>query len=102
MMLTIGAICFGIVVGWITYRTLRRTKTNGLSDIASVIGAVGGAAVMKLFPSDSNSFGAYCLGLFMGFFAYLIIASIISKRATRNSGARRIDHFLGEEPDENQ
>jgi hypothetical protein len=37
-----GAACFGVVVGWITYRTLRR-RAGGveLSAISSVIGAVG-------------------------------------------------------------
>ena len=37
----IGAICFGIIVGWVTYRTLRRSgETIALSNIATVIGAV--------------------------------------------------------------
>ena len=34
----IGALCFGIVIGWICYRTIRRSSTSGLSDIATVIG----------------------------------------------------------------
>ena len=38
-----GALCFGLVIGWVTYRTLRRKEgSNALSDIATVIGAVGG------------------------------------------------------------
>jgi uncharacterized membrane protein YeaQ/YmgE (transglycosylase-associated protein family) len=66
----IGAVCFGIVVGWVTYRTLRRREgTAALSDIATVIGAVGGAAVTALFKSDLL-FGLYCIGLAGGFFAY--------------------------------
>jgi uncharacterized membrane protein YeaQ/YmgE (transglycosylase-associated protein family) len=66
----IGAICFGLVIGWVTYRTLRRREgTAALSDIATVIGAVGGAAVTALFKSDVL-FGLYCIGLAVGFFAY--------------------------------
>jgi O-antigen/teichoic acid export membrane protein len=73
----VGALAFGIVIGWVTYRTLRRrTDAVGLSDIATVIGAVGGAAVTALFDTD-DLFGAYCIGLFIGFFVYLIGAVTI-------------------------
>ena len=76
MLQVAGAICFGLVVGWITYRTLRRSKTNGVSDIATIIGAIGGAAITTLFPADRNLFGAYCIGLAVGFFGYLIFSGI--------------------------
>ena len=68
----IGALCFGLVIGWITYRSLRRTSTTGLSDIATVIGAVGGGAVTALFAS-ADLFGAYSIGLAIGFFAFFTI-----------------------------
>lgn len=75
----IGALCFGVVVGWVTYRTLRRSDdTVGLSDIASVIGAVGGAAITGLFNS-AELFGAYSIGLAIGFFLYLILGHTIWK-----------------------
>ncbi len=67
----IGACAFGLVMGWVTYRTLRRSQVSGLSDIATVIGAVGGAAVTALFEKGTGSFGAYCIGLALGFFLYL-------------------------------
>lgn len=68
---TLGALMFGLVIGWITYRTLRRKEGSAaLSDISTVIGAVGGAAVTKLFPDAV--FGWYCIGLGIGFFLYLI------------------------------
>jgi len=67
----LGALLFGLVIGWISYRTLRLTAgTSVLSDIATIIAAVGGAAVTALFRSDVL-FGWYCLGLALGFFAYL-------------------------------
>jgi uncharacterized membrane protein YeaQ/YmgE (transglycosylase-associated protein family) len=70
---SVGAILFGVVVGWITYRTLRRAKEGAaLSDIAAVIGAVGGAAITGLFDSETL-FAWYAIGLFVGFFGYLII-----------------------------
>jgi len=69
-----GAVCFGLVIGWVTYRTLRRQQNAALSDIAGVIGAVGGAAVTKLFGSP-ELFAGYCIGLAVGFFLYLIVGS---------------------------
>jgi hypothetical protein len=79
-----GAFCFGLVVGWITYRTLRRKEgASALSDISTVVGAVGGAAVTGLFKSD-NLFGLYCIGLAVGFFGYLIISlSVYGKESAK-------------------
>ena len=70
---SVGAVAFGLVVGWVTYRTLRRKEgVSPLSDISSVVAAVGGGAVAALFKS-SELFGFYSLGLAVGFFLYLII-----------------------------
>lgn len=70
----VGAFLFGLVIGWVAYRTLRRSnETVAISDIATVIGAVGGAVVTGLFDSP-EIFGWYCIGLAAGFFIYLILA----------------------------
>jgi len=72
-----GAICFGLVIGWVTYRTLRRTsESTQVSDIASVLGAVGGAAVTLLFD-DKTLFAGYSIGLASGFFLYFIVGLIV-------------------------
>jgi uncharacterized membrane protein YeaQ/YmgE (transglycosylase-associated protein family) len=74
-----GALCFGVVIGWVTYRTLRRRKeVVALSDIAGVIGSVGGGWVTARF-STPDAFAFYCIGLFVGFFAYLLAAVFIWK-----------------------
>jgi hypothetical protein len=76
----IGAGCFGLVIGWIVYRTLRRgPTTSSLSDIATVIGAVGGGAVLAIFKT-ADLFAAYSIGLAVGFFLYLVIASVSTDR----------------------
>jgi len=73
-----GALCFGFVIGWVTYRTLRRQQeTVALSNIATVIGAVGGAAVTALFTKELFSW--YCIGLAGGFFLYLILGNTVFK-----------------------
>ncbi len=78
----LGALGFGIVIGWVTYRTLRRRgEVVALSDIASVIAAVGGGWVTTRF-STPDVFGWYCVGLFVGFFAYLILGVTYFKDVT--------------------
>jgi hypothetical protein len=76
----VGSFCFGLVIGWVTYRTLRR-KVEGvaLGDIAAVIGAVGGATIVGLFKNAA--FDSYCLGLAIGFFAYFVTGAIIERKA---------------------
>lgn len=69
-----GSICFGIVIGWVTYRTLRRKDGTTLADISGVIGALGGAAITSIFGTK-DTFYTYAIGLFIGFFAYLIVAA---------------------------
>lgn len=76
----IGALCFGLVIGWVTYRTLRRTgETVAVSNIATVIGAVGGAAVVALYTKDL--FAWYSIGLALGFFMYLILGNTVLKNS---------------------
>jgi len=73
----IGALVFGLVIGWVTYRTLRRKEgTAALSDISSVLAAVGGGAVTALFK-NGVLFGWYSTGLAVGFFLYLIISMAV-------------------------
>jgi hypothetical protein len=75
----VGSLLFGLVIGWVTYRTLRRnTDKIGLSNIASVIGAVGGATITGLFKTP-ESFGLYSIGLAIGFFLYLRLGTTIWK-----------------------
>ncbi|HMK96179.1 MAG TPA: hypothetical protein VK425_01470 [Acidimicrobiales bacterium] len=78
----IGAVCFGLVIGWVTYRTLRRSPTRAkVSDIASVVGAVGGAAVTTVFPKG-DLFGWYSVGLAAGFFLYLLLGVTVLRETS--------------------
>lgn len=71
----LGAACFGLVIGWVTYRTLVKEEKASIADIAAVIGAVGGATVTGMFK-DETAFGLYCIGLAVGFFGFLIYVNI--------------------------
>jgi len=72
-----GAFWFGAVVGWFLYFTNRYRKDVSLSDVAALLGAVGGAAITALFDrvdgTGANLFLSYGAGLAFGFFAYFAI-----------------------------
>lgn len=76
-----GALAFGAVIGWVTYFTMRYSKQHAMSDVAVVLGAVGGAAVLKLFSAESGLFALYSLGLAGGFFVYVLILMIATVSA---------------------
>src|SRR6266581_3006683 len=76
----IAAFGFGALMGWITYWTLRRTgEAVAVSSIASVGGAVGGAAIMASI-GGGKLFAWYCISLTGGFFLCLILNHTISKK----------------------
>ncbi len=82
MLQKIGAGAFGAVVGWYVYYINRWRKDDvQLSDIVTLIGAVGGAAVLALFPEKTDLFGAYGIGLASGFFLYFFILVILVNKA---------------------
>jgi hypothetical protein len=93
----VGALCFGLVVGWVTYRTIRRTPTSGISDIAAVVGAVGGASITALFPAEEAVFGAYGIGLAIGFGLYLVTALWVASWTPETGGA--VNEWLGSAPE---
>lgn len=85
MVETLGAGCFGAVLGWITYFTIRYKKEHAISDLSAVIAALGGAAVLQLFSKDSRMFASYAIGLAIGFFGYvvlLLLIGLLSKQLT--------------------
>ena len=77
-----GAFCFGLVIGWnIYYINRHRTDKVGVRDLTSLLGAVGGAATLALFPSEGQLFGWYSIGLAGGFFSYLAVMLVMVKRS---------------------
>jgi len=72
-----GAFAFGVVIGWFTYFVNRYRAEVTLADVATVIGALGGAAVLALFPAETALFSAYGIGLAVGFFGYFLILVVL-------------------------
>ena len=81
--MSVGAFCFGVAVGYITYRTLvRTTDKTAISDLTTVVGAVGGAAVTGLFgPASGDAFGWYSIGLLAGIAAFFLLYLALNGRA---------------------
>ncbi|MGH2939979.1 MAG: hypothetical protein ACRDPE_17855 [Solirubrobacterales bacterium] len=85
------------MVGWITYRTLRRKAgASKISDLASVIAAIGGAAVTKAFDNP-NLFGWYCVGLAIGFFGYFLLAVRLEEARTVDGKPDPVTVWMGED-----
>jgi len=73
-----GALAFGIVIGWYVYYVNRYRKEDvQIGDITTIIGAIGGGAVLALFERNPDLFGAYAIGLAVGFFLYFLILTIL-------------------------
>ena len=87
----IGAICFGFVIGWYLYYVNRYRKAEvKLADLVTLLGAVGGGAVLALFPARTDLFGAYGIGLFCGFMSYFLTLLLL----VRLSHNFNVDWFL--------
>jgi hypothetical protein len=71
-----GALGFGAVIGWYLYFINRYRKADvQIGDLTTVIGAIGGAAVLKMFDQGAKAdyFGAYGIGIAVGFFGYFLV-----------------------------
>ena len=86
-----GAGCFGAVLGWYLYYVNRYRKDDvKLADLVTLIGAIGGGAVLALFPKGTVLFAAYGIGLAIGFFGYFLVLVILVARSKKFS----FDWFL--------
>ena len=73
----LGAVCFGLTVGWMAYQILRnRSGAPWLSELIALLGIIAGAGVLAFFRNEAI-FGWYAIGLIVGFFAYLAVGVIL-------------------------
>jgi hypothetical protein len=82
-----GAFAFGMVIGWYVYYINRFRKSEvQLTDLVTLIGVLGGGAILAIFPAASALFGAYGLGLAFGFFLYFaFLVGFVSRSANFNT-----------------
>ncbi|MGW0750224.1 hypothetical protein [Streptomyces sp. NPDC002587] len=84
----VGSGCFGLVVGWIAYRTLRRSQGSRISDLVTVVAALGGGVVINARFPDPDLFACYSFGLAVGFFGYLIVAGLLNRAERKRLAAQ--------------
>ncbi len=71
----LGAVFFGLTIGWIAYRILRQQfGAPWISDLIALLGIIAGATSLALFR-DGVIFGWYAVGLFIGFFGYFAVSA---------------------------
>lgn len=81
IVMSVGAVCFGVVVGYVTYRALARSTQSSVSDLAAVVAVVGGGTVTTLFdPKNSDAFGYYAIGLLGGVMFYGALYAMLGGR----------------------
>lgn len=74
----LGAGSFGVLLGWYVYMINRYRKTDvQLSDLVTLLGVIGGSAVLNLFKAETDLFGAYGIGLVSGFFLYFLVLIVL-------------------------
>ncbi len=73
-----GAFCFGVLIGWYVYYVNRHRKGDvQFSDLVTLVGVIGGGAILALFPAKTDLFGAYGVGLAVGFFGYFLMLIVL-------------------------
>lgn len=74
----LGAIGFGALIGWYVYyiNRYRRTEVQ-LTDLVALVGVLGGGTLLTLFPTSTDLFGAYGIGLAIGFFGYFLVLLVL-------------------------
>jgi len=96
-----GALAFGLVLGWNVYFVNRyRTGEVSFNDLTSLVSVVGGAAVLSLFEKGTELFGAYGVGLGLGFFSYFVVLAAMVSKSPNFDGdwfldGRRVDPAAG-------
>lgn len=86
-----GAFFFGTIIGWYVYFINRYRKADvQFSDVLALIGVIGGGAILALFPANTELFGAYGIGLAVGFFSYFLVLIYM----VRKSQSFDLDWFL--------
>jgi len=78
LLIHLGALSFGALIGWYVYYINRYRKADvQFSDITTLVGVIGGGSITALFDAKGTMFGAYGIGLALGFFGYFLVLIIL-------------------------
>jgi|GEM_PF-5268868 len=75
-----GAALFGVVIGWNLYfiNRYRNRENIGLSDLTTILSAIGGAVLMSFLNNSERLMGCYGIGLAVGFLLYFLVLLMLS------------------------
>jgi hypothetical protein len=69
-----GAICLGIVVGWLVRYILYRLRAFTPKTLAAILSVVFGGGILRLLGADVTMLGLYIIGVLLGFAVYTALA----------------------------
>ena len=75
----LGALCFGVFMGWVARERSERIEQSGLNAVAIAVGVVGGALTTAIFRPATGEFAAYCIGLLFTFILFPLIRNYFRK-----------------------
>ncbi|MFV3126209.1 hypothetical protein [Niveispirillum sp. KHB5.9] len=78
-----GAFAFGLILGWNVYFVNRYRKGEvTFGDLTTLLGVIAGAGILRLYEERADLFGAYGVGLAVGFFGYFTSLLVLVKRSS--------------------
>ncbi len=96
-----GTAGIGFVIGWSLYFANRgKSGDISASELAAIVGAIAGAAVLGLANDNPDLLGAYGAGLFVGFMTLLILTWKFVRSATDGSGPGPLEKAISPRPRE--
>lgn len=76
----VGALCLGILIGWLIGFFLMRMETFTPKAFAAIIGVLLGATVTQFLGPDRTVWWFYPIGLILGIMAHAIIAILYGEK----------------------
>ncbi len=70
----VGAMCLGIVIGWLTRYFVFRFNSFKPMTLTAVISAIVGGTVVGFLGADKSVWWFYPIGLLIGFVVYAVVA----------------------------
>jgi hypothetical protein len=75
-----GAAVFGFIIGYVAWRVINAPGERfRVTHLASLVGVLAGAAILRTFPAGTALFAWYSIGLGAGFFFSPVVRSLGSK-----------------------
>jgi hypothetical protein len=88
----VGGFSFGLIIGYLAWHVARPGEPNtelNIKTLFGIIGALGGAVILTLFPAGTDLFSTYSIGLAIGFFLTSILQAIKNWLSVKSQEKKR-------------